>query len=66
MCSSNLFTARQIYYNTILLQIGQRHALRGDWLKTITSYKKSLEGFEAVYGRKDKRVMEVSRLLKVS
>ena len=50
----------------IILQSGQRHALHGDWIKAITSFQKSLEGFEAVYSKKDKRVVEVSRLLKVS
>jgi hypothetical protein len=46
-------------------QSGQMHAMQGDWSKTVSSYRRSLEGFEAVCGKKDKRITEVSRLLKV-
>jgi hypothetical protein len=41
------------------------HAMQGDWSKAVSSYRRSLEGFEAVCGKKDKKITEVSRLLKV-
>jgi hypothetical protein len=46
-------------------QSGQMHAMQGDWSKAVSSYRRSLEGFEAVCGKKDKKIAEVSRLLKV-
>ena len=42
------------------------HAMQGDWSRTVSSYRRSLEGFEAVCSKKDKRITEVSRLLKAS
>ena len=47
-------------------QSGQLHAMQGDWSRAVTSYRRSLDGFEAACGKKDKRITEVMRLLQVT
>ena len=47
-------------------EVGERCAALGDWTKACISLRKSLDGLDAICGRRDKRALEVARLLAVS
>lgn len=44
-------------------EAGERCAALGDWARACVNLKKSLEASEAAFGRKDKKTIEVARLL---
>lgn len=48
------------------MQAGERHAVLGNWTEASASLKRSLEGFKAVCGKKDKRASDVAKMLTVS
>ena len=58
-----------LHYTTLLYstsQTGECYAAAGDWSKACVCLRKSMDGLEAVWGRRDKRTLEVARLLAVS
>ena len=61
--SSTLFNSTLLY---IWAQAGERFGALGDWTKACVCLRKSMEGLEAVCGRKDSRTLDVARLLAVS
>jgi hypothetical protein len=44
-------------------EAGERYAACGDWARACVSLRQSLEALEAACGRRDKRTLEVARLL---